>query len=386
MELTDGIPSPEIFRLWTGISIISGALERRVWVETARSAIYPNLFILFVAPPAVGKSQAIEYASELWRGTKKLLLAPDNVTTASMVDALFKASRRIITEQQQVVEYHSMLVCCSELGVLMPGHDLAFMSTLNYIYDNPRVYHETRRTRDRDVEIIHPQLNIIAGTQPGFMANILPEEAWSMGFTSRLIMIYSSVCPYADLFERQEPRAELRSSLLERLVGFTQILGHFQWTVEAKAELVRWHREGCDPVPGHSKLQHYNKRRILYTIKLSMTAAIARSGALVITLEDLNRARDWLIAAEQVMPDIFREMVQHSDAQVIQELHYFAFQIFQKERKAVHESRLIHFLQNRVPSEKVMRILELCDKSNVLCREAGSAHYTPKPKHEHGLE
>ena len=92
MTFTEGLPTPEIFRLWSGISTIAATLERRVWVATGRGVIYPNLFVVLVAPPAVGKSVAIDQsiraiqtatglvAKEYTQG--KLNLAPIDLTPA----------------------------------------------------------------------------------------------------------------------------------------------------------------------------------------------------------------------------------------------------------------------------------------------------------------
>jgi hypothetical protein len=106
---------------------------------------------------------------------------------------------------------------------------------------------------------------------------------------------------------------------------------------------------------------------------------------LVVTLPALNRARDWLLHAEQLMPDVFREMVQRSDSQLIQELHYFLWKLWLKEKKPIHESRLIHFLQTRVPSEKVLRVLEIAARSSII-KLVADKQWIPRPTHEHGLE
>lgn len=387
MTYTDGIPSPEIFRLWSAISTIAGALERRVWITTARNALFPNLFLMLVSPPAVGKTQAIMNTQDLWHAMKKLKVAPSSVTKASLIDAISSARQNIpLANGKGLIEYSSLQVASSEFGVLVPKYDMEFLSVLTDIYDCPRVYRETRRTLNKEIDIHKPQLNFIAGTQPGFLASLLPEEAWNQGFMSRVIMIYSAQPVRVSLFEALEPRQDLFKSLVERLVSMTKLYGGFLLDDDAKHELERWARTGMDPIPEHSKLQNYCGRRVLHILKLTMIAAISRSGELRITLEDVNRARDWLLSAEQTMPDVFREMTQRSDNQVIQELHFFMWKLWLKDKKPLHESRLIHFLSARVPSEKVQRVLDVAEKSNIVAREAGTQLYIPRPAHEHGME
>ena len=386
LTYTAKLPTPEIFRLWSGIGAIAGVLERRVWTVTAGGSVFPNLYTLLVAPPAIGKSVAIARAREIWVGSRKIYVAPNSVTKAALLDNLAKASRKlVINGGTGLFEYNSLAVASSEFGVLVPSHDTEFLSVLIDIYDNPTEFREDRRV-SKSIEIIHPQLNILAGTQPGYLANLLPEEAWSMGFMSRVIMVYAGTGPMMDLFDVPEGDHPLQKSLITLATKMTTLMGRCHFSPEAQVELVRWYKEGLPPIPEHSKLAHYNGRRLLNTLKPSMIAAASRTQSLVIELEDLNRARDWLLHVEQVMPDVFREMTQRSDAQVIQELHFFMWRIWIKEKKPIHESRLIHFLHNRVPSDKILRVVEMAERSSIIMRQAGTAAYTPRAKHEHGME
>lgn len=397
MAYTDGIPSPVIFRQWCAIATIAGALERRVWVQTARSKLFPNLFTLLVSPPGIGKSQSIAHVSELWYGTRlanggKFYVAPNNVTKAALVDQLAKADRKIMAGGT-MVEYHSLLVASSEFGVLVPAHDLEFLSVLNDIYDNPRAYRESRRTLGREIDIVHPQLNLLAGTQPGFLASLLPEEAWSMGFLSRIILVYAGTTPAVDLFDESESREPQYKALIKALQRVGSLMGVCVWTGEAQDAVRGWVSSGCAPVPEHSKLQNYIPRRVLHLLKLCIVSAVSRSGGLTITLADVTRAKDWLLHAEELMPDVFRDMAGKSDGQVIADLHFFMFKIYIADKKPIHEARIWDFLKTRVPSEKIFRIIDACERSGVISRLAGTGHdsgkpalYIPKPRHEHGME
>ena len=107
MDFTEGMPSPEIFRLWAAIGAVAAALERRVWVETAEGEVYPHLYTLLVANPGIGKSIAIGPVERLWYDTQKLHVAPHSVTKAALVDALATANTKRLMGQE-LVEYHSL--------------------------------------------------------------------------------------------------------------------------------------------------------------------------------------------------------------------------------------------------------------------------------------
>jgi hypothetical protein len=280
------------------------------------------------------------------------------------------------------------LVAADEFGVLVPAHDMEFLSTLNRIFDNPPQHRQNRRGLQQQVDITNPQFNIIAGVQPAYLANLLPEEAWGMGFMSRVIMVYSGekVVVKLDLMNEAPAGVEhsARVKLLDRLQEIVDIEGRILWTREANDAIETWSLEGLKPVPEHSKLEHYSARRLLHVIKLCIVSTVSRSSA-IIDIVDFNRAKDWLLEAEQLMPDIFREMVQRSDRQVLDELHWFAWKIYNKERSPIHETKLFEFLRIRAPADKIPRIIDIAVRAGMF-EDMGLKLYRPRPKHEHGVE
>ena len=218
LEVTADAPSPARFRLWAGIAAISAAAEKRIWTRTGKSwqtefDVFPSLYTLLVSPPAIGKGQAIGPVERIWHRAKgnitgRLKVAPRSMTKASLVDEMAKAQRHIPlnkfagTEALSVefLEYSSLAILAEELGVLISTHDLDFLSLLTEIYNSKAVYSETRRTNKLSVEVFNPQITFLGGTQPAFLASILPEEAWGMGAMSRIIMIYSGTGVKKQLF------------------------------------------------------------------------------------------------------------------------------------------------------------------------------------------
>jgi hypothetical protein len=401
-EYSAGIPSPEIFHLWSAISTIAASLERRVWVTTARANLYANLFVTLVAPPAVGKSVAIDQSRILTVKATAIAaranpnhgfrFAPADMTTASLIDAQAESARRfLLPNSSNMAEYASMYVQVDELGVLMPGHDLGFVSVLNKLYDNPINYIQKRRSLKDAIDIQQPGLNILAGTQPGFLAATLPETAWSMGLFSRIIMVYAAQGPLTDLFAGYAGSPDTALKLAQSLAALWQLHGKMEFEAPAIVAIKEWHNTGLQPAPEHSRLQHYVARRTLQLLKLCMVSA-ASGGRMVITLADAQRAKHWLLMAEERMPDVFREMAGRSDGQVIEELHLYLWRLWAKDKKPLHQARLYEFLKSRLPSEKIDRVIQIAERSNVIARQAGTGtdgkppFYIPKPQHEHGLE
>jgi hypothetical protein len=378
LAFTDAIPSPAIFRKWAAISAIAGALQRRVYVQTAQSLIFPNLYVLLVSPPGIGKSEAIKRVGEIWHAADHLHVAPNSVTRASLLDILDKSQVKNVLPSGDLDQFHALTVAASEFGVLVPAHDLEFLNTLNDIYDCPPSFREVRRARTTQIDISFPILNILGGTQPAYLASLLPEEAWGMGFTSRLIMVYSAQQVRVSLFgSRGGPDVALAATLKADLEGVVTMYGEMKFSPEAEALLVPWFEAGLPPIPTHSRLQNYNTRRILHVIKLAMVSSASRDNALIIEPVDIERARDWLLEAETLMPDIFRDMAGKSDKAVIDDLHSYLWRIYARDQQPIHEQKVISFLSARMPSEKILRLIDLCERSGVLVRMAGTGGTSP---------
>ena len=371
LELTEGLPTPPLFRLWTGISAIASVLERKVWLPTARQILYPNLFIILVGPPGSGKSQSISPARRLLISSKKIMLAPTDMTKAAMIDVLAASKRRMLFDGQ-TTEYHPLCVILSEFGTLISAHDLEFMSVINTTFDNEDVSSQRRgHNSGKEISIKATNVNILAGTQPGYLSELLPETAWTMGFAARLLMIYASVAPKIDPFDTGEDTGALFNELRDDLITFSKLLGPFAISEEAKALLRSWINAGLVPVPEHSRLAHYRSRRLQYVMKLAMIAAISRGGALHVIASDVERARSWLLAAESLMPDIFRDMAAKSDVSLMNELHRYAMSAWAAtsprdvtKRTPLHKSDLMRFLALRCPAhtaEKVLDMMVLAD-------------------------
>ena len=207
-----------LFRSWAAITTLSGALEKRVWTRTKAGPQFSNLYTMLVAPPGIGKSQAINPAESILKATKKFKIAPNSVTSASFIDALGRANQAYIVNPTQRLEYHHLFVFAAELGVFLNAYDLGFLSIINELFDHKDTYREERRHSLKEpIEIHKPMTTMLVGSQPGFLGSLLPEQAWTMGWTSRLLMVYSTELPDVPLFGEYEKHDEIQKALVKKL-------------------------------------------------------------------------------------------------------------------------------------------------------------------------
>lgn len=369
VKLLDGVSTPYDFKVWTAVGAVAGALERRVWVKTAKSILYPNMYILLVSPPGVGKTQSIVWCNRIWNEVGDLNVAPDSITNKGLVDTLAESGNKknhMLPDGTPIEKYHSLLVGADEFGVFLPHYELDFINTLNKLYDAPPIFKE--RTRGGGtVTITNPSLHILAGTQPKYLSELLPEAAFGMGFTARMIMVYVGKAEKVDdLFgdltpELDKEELNLYKDLVKDLKTISQLTGQFKITQGAKDKLANWYKHEQDiDRQHHSKLQNYNTRRILHILKLCQVFSAARTNDMIITEEDLKESMDLLLYTEQSMPEIFKEMTMGGQQAEIEEAFNFVVRLSLSSgsKKPVPESRLTQFLASRVPLYQINLLIE----------------------------
>ena len=290
MNFSDKLTSPELFRRWAAISTIAGALERKVWVKTMGSYLYPNMYIILVAPPGIGKSEVTWRVRELWKGLEGHFVASTSVTKASMMDELAEASRRIVTNNPHnpVDSFNSLQLCINELGVLIPAYENEFMNILTDLWDC-KDYSESRRSsRKEPINLKRTQLNMLAAATPSYMNHLLPEGAWDQGFISRTMLIYSGDRQLRSLFADDLVDEELFEELKRDLERISNLHGEIQWTADAAKLIDNFHMTGGAPAPSHPKLLSYGVRRTVHLIKLCMVISVSESDQLLVTGEHVS--------------------------------------------------------------------------------------------------
>lgn len=316
------------------------------------------MFNMLVAHPGVGKTRTINEGRHYFQELPEAHLAPISMTFASLIDTLVKSKRIIIRPGEDPLEYNSMFICVDEMGAFIHKYDNEMIDGLSAFYD-PTPYQQVRRTSDINVKIKSPQLNILCGSTPQNLTDLMPEKAWGQGFTSRLIMIFSDERIIGDDFAPSEH--SFSNELAHDLAIINSLIGQFEVTEAYRNAVNNWRQLGEAPVPNHPKLIHYVTRRRAHLYKLSMIAAIDRSNALILTVDDFNTAMGWLLEAEDTMTEIFKAGATNADAQAMEEILHFI--MINDKGYGVGESKIVRFASDRIPLHSVLRVIDILERS-----------------------
>ncbi len=335
-------------------------------LKSGGGILYPNLYTFLIGHPGTGKTRTIRAARAYLQELPEFHFAPISASAAALVDALVGSKRLLVNLPNPAIEYNSMTLAPDEIGAFIHKYDEEMIAILSAFYD-PDPYTQKRRTRDINILIKKPQLNILAGSTPSNLMKLMPEGAWDQGFTSRIIMIFSDERIIQDDFA---PSAERTSSadLLHDLKYINTLVGEFGVTEDYRNLVNLWRGGGEQPSPSHPKLLHYNTRRRAHFYKLSMVAAIDRSETLLLTREDFNTAMNWLTQAEQMMPEIFKAGAVGADASAMEEIYHFIMTM-DSSGKGVSEQKITLFAQKRLPIHSVTRAYEVMERSGQIRKQ-----------------
>ena len=303
LEYTEISEPSRMYRLWSAIAVIAGCLQRKCRLNWGSLTFYPNMYIVFVGPPAARKGTAMDQGF-FFLDKLNIKVAAEAITREMLIRDLKNSNDNDMDIKTGKMIFHSSLTIWSqELTVFLGYNNMQLLSDLTDWYDcrNKWVY----RTKHEGVDdIVGVFVNLCGATTPELIRSMMPLNAIGGGLTSRMIFIFEfdkgKVVPYTHSPE------ELENKLLSDLEKIRMMSGRFSGT-DAFMELwVDWYIEANKNPPfKDSRFDGYMQRRGNHIMKLSMILNASRTGDMIITDKDLQRAIDVLNMTEKKMLNTF---------------------------------------------------------------------------------
>ena len=328
---------PEAFMKWAGIWAVAVALGRHIWVLNAKGAAYPNLYVMMIAPPGAGKTQAENLLYPFLQDMKSgAYVSAQHVSKAALIDEL---KDNVVTRQISVEEaliYHHAIILTSEFTETFEGYDTHLLGTLSHWWDCPEYFRERKRHLGDPIVIRNIVCNLLSGVQPTILAHNFPDSAWYGGFLARTIFVYvphsldillwdvegSAGTVYQDHID-----GEAYKELVTDLGSICNMIGEMVPDKTYLKEYNQWKQvDQQRPRPRHPRLMYYLQRREHNLIKLSMISAAAR-GSMALEGMDFLRARTWLEDTEANLDDVFIEMATSDELTLMNDLQKFLWTI-----------------------------------------------------------
>lgn len=337
--------APREMHFWTGVSVLAGALRRKVWLDMKKFVWYPSFFIIFVAPPGVvSKSTTVDIGMELLKQVPGINFGPDVVTWQALAQS-FAAAGEEFEFEGSFYPMSPLTLVASELGCLIDPQDRQMINFYIELWDGRKGIEKVTKGSGSD-SINAPWVNMLGCTTPHWIADNMPLAIVGGGFTSRCIFIYQDTkeqyIPFVDEVAHLQD-AQLRQELIQDLEHIAaSIAGPFTITAEAR----NWYRPVYEAFwkdtasrVGDTLLEGYAARKQTHLFKLAMILSVSQRDDRVINDYDLQLAHTMLGSLEPTMNRVFANIG--------------------KSEEAVHMDKLIAIIKARgkLPYEEAFRVV-----------------------------
>lgn len=354
-----GDKPPLIYRKWAAISVIAGALGRKVWLDAGAFQVRPNQYIILIGGPASGKSLGLIVPFTVYSGlctpigTKKgdgdynykletygleetpLYLIEDRITPEQLVVDLAAVQRKFYKLTKFDVPFWdtSLTIVTSEFGSFMSREYRGLQMLLTDLWNADKAVSHRFKNAGR-FYVQGPCLNWCAATTPDQFIDNLPENARGQGFLSRLMPIYYDGARVEE--ELYYPVGDENSieNLRLDLAEIAKMWGPFEFTKEAEGLAKEDIKAGLPPAPTDPHVKDYMDRRMSHMRKLVMSVSASRASDRLITAEDWMRAKKLLLEAETQMPKILRRFGLGRAGRTADELYQYLLRFLQGRPKA----------------------------------------------------
>ena len=275
-EYVEETESPRHFWLWSGVSTIASALQRKVSLPFGMDYLYPNLYVMIVAAPGeCRKSPPLNLHQKLLQKIKAPVFA-DSPT------------KRVFT--QSLAQQGAMTIISKEFSSFLATDPKGMIEIMTDLYDCHDEWNYSTSGSGKD-ELRDLYINCIVATTPSWIANNLPEGAIGGGFTSRFVMVYGDK-KYKWLSLPPEPNKKLYNNLVKDLKHISKLKGTFGWEKEAYELYDEWYRslEQTQRNLQDDRLRSFVARMHIMVLKVAMILQVSRSDDLTLTATNISRA------------------------------------------------------------------------------------------------
>lgn len=365
LQFTLGHEAPDIFHFWVGVSVLQSVIRRNIYFEHGYYRIYPNAYIILVAPPGkCRKSTAMDIGVGILTQLEDINVIREKVTPEALVKSL-SAQPTAHTEGGSIVleTASAALLYASELTVFLgrEKYNEGLIALLTTLFDCHTRWESNTIGRGKTV-LTNVHLGLLGGITPELIASSIPEIAMGGGFVSRTIFIVRERTPRC--FSEPRPRDPLlREKLVAGLARLSGIRTGIVQTADAHKWMDDWYKKQYVRQDSEITLSGYYERKQSHLIKLAMTLLISDgvTDALV-TPELYEKALRILETAEKTMP-LALEKVHSSE---IGRFHDLVIELIKKGKGKLTHSELLRKVYGRMDADRLKKIISTLQEAGMI--------------------
>ena len=377
MEYTKGTESPRLFYWWSGVSILAGALQRRVHLSQGiLRKLYPNFYVILVAPPGGRKDQPVDIAGRFLRSIKVNIIH-GTTTPEGLMFQLQKSPKPLKREERKDVltDAKKQFFVPECIGFIQAAELSSLFGKRNYVddlikfltdsWDCHDFWDYTTKTGGK-VPINKLYINLLGASNPEWLGQCFREDAFGGGFMGRTIFIYQDkfgCVPPSKLVKTPE-QEHLELGLQVDLDSISRLKGVMRFDEETGIFLDNWYIKQKRHPSG--RLVRYSQTKHVHVLKLAMILSVSTGDDLIVRKHHVERALKMLSGTERGMKKAFAYVGVTNEARVAQIILDF----IEGHGGRVHQVALTRHVRKFIRSKKELQgILEILSASRMVTVE-----------------
>lgn len=308
-SLSTATRSPARFHFWSAASCIASTLKRSVWIDQPTWRMYPNLYVVLVGRPGIGKGAAMNPAISLLKeaGTSNVL--SDRITMEYVLEKLSKGFPKISKNGNatgiQLGKEASTLIVSTELSVFITASQFS-ITCLTDLWDCREGVYQYGTRGKGEWNINEPLVNLLGASAQEWLVKSIPADAVGGGFTRRVNFVLGTkevkVAGSREVWDAYKPL------LVEDLRYMSLLRGPFKMTKSAE-KLLRIYQDTCDPDEFDDMASSvYKASKWTNAAKLAQVLSVSRGDDMTINELDLQMAIDKIEDVAKDLKRVFRSV------------------------------------------------------------------------------
>lgn len=383
------ITSPDSYINMGFYFMIGAALGRRVWLGSSERPIFPNMYIILVGEPGIGKGLVIRPVDDILRshrigGARK---PPKHDLSEEQLNAINKQVEEVSNKVEDLLNrmnksgnehsyskrtkgdellfpiaaqattfealvqahgacirginvakcawapsgiyfHNSLVFLLEELSSLFRKKSESLVNYLIVAYDCGN-YEYTTVHRGTDI-VKRMCLNLFGGTQPDFLQETFADKLLTQGYASRTLFVFE----HSNRFEKflfDEPTAEqtqAKRDLIDWTGELGKLFGSVSFSPEAHNLLTDYFENKIIEAKhkAHPSLKPYFARKKVHACKLAMAIHFGETMSMELSLYDCERALDLLSTIENKMHHALTLSSKNPVATLAKNIHVYLLQ------------------------------------------------------------
>lgn len=299
LEYTSNTESATVFHEWTGRSVLSAAMRKKLSLSLGRISIYANTYVVLVAEPGIArKSQAITYGLGLLAHITDIRTSADAITKEALIQELSDCGcvSEDIMPDGTMMRSANLAIISKEFETFLgqKKENTKMIILLTDLFDAQEMPWKYQTKHGGTDTIPSVYMSILGATTPESLASCLPVQAIGGGLTSRMLFVWASKKAKKVAKPVLDPRTlELREALINDLHIISRMSGVYQMSPDADAFWCDWYENYDEQDPKRickdPSFGGWYARKPMYILKMAMTHAAATSDELILDVKHIEQ-------------------------------------------------------------------------------------------------